>query len=106
MANTANRIKKGKSLTSWVLGATVISCVVMAIIAMAIGMSIYGTDLEREYINRATSVAKNAGASVLHGQPRTRGLAEQVMGIYYSLTPEQQMKAVSDDPADRAEYRS
>ncbi len=106
MAKSANRVKKGKSLTSWVLGATVVSCVVMAIIAMVIGMSIYGTDLEKEYINRATSVAKNAGASVLHGQPRARDLAEQVMGIYQSLTPEQQLKAVSDDPAERAEYRS
>ncbi len=106
MAKSANRVKKRKSLTSWVLGATVVSCVVMAIIAMVIGMSIYGTDLEKEYINRATSVAKNAGASVLHGQPRARDLAEQVMGIYNGLTPEQQMKAVSDDPAERAEYRS
>ena len=106
MAKSANRVKKGKSLTSWVLGATVVSCVVMATIAMVIGMSIYGTDLEKEYINRATSVAKNAGASVLHGQPRARDLAEQVMGIYNGLTPEQQMKAVSDDPAERAEYRS
>ena len=106
MAKSANRVKKGKSLTSWVLGATVISCVVMAIIAMVIGMSIYGSDLQQEYIKRAVSVAKNAGASVLHGQPRTRGLADQVMGIYNSLTPEQQMKAVSDDPAERAEYRS
>ena len=106
MAKSANRVKKGKSLTSWVLGATVVSCVIMAAIAMVIGMSIYGTDLEREYISRATSVAKNAGASVLHGQPRTRGLADQVMGIYNSLTPEQQLKAVSDDPAERAEYRS
>ena len=64
MVKSANRIKKGKSLTSWVLGATVITCVIMAIIAMVIGMSIYGTDLEREYITRATNVAKNAGASV------------------------------------------
>ena len=106
MEKTTKRIKRGKSLTSWVLGATVISCVVMAIIAMVIGMSIYGSDLQQEYIKRAVSVAKNAGASVLHGQPRTRGLADQVMGIYNSLTPEQQLKAVSDDPAERAEYRS
>ena len=48
MARAANRIKKGKSLTTWVVGPTVISCVLMAIIAMVIGMSIYGTDLEHE----------------------------------------------------------
>ena len=85
MAKSANRIRKRKSLTSWVMGDTVLSCVVMAIIAMAIGISIYGTNLEQEYIIRATGIAKNAGSSVLHGQPRTRELAEQVMGDRQSV---------------------
>ncbi len=88
------------------LRSTVMTCVVMAVIAMIIGMSIYGSGLEQEYITRAYGLAEKAGYSVLHGQPRTQGLAAEVMRIYNSLTPEQRLKAVSDDPAERAEYRS
>jgi len=106
MAKSANGIRKGKSLTSRMLRSTVMTCVVMAVIAMIIGMSIYGSGLEQQYIMRAYSIAEKAGYSVQHGQPRTQGLAAEVMRIYNSLTPEQRLKVVSDDPAEKAEYRS
>ena len=86
--------------------ATVLSCVIMALISMAIGLSIYGSNLFQQYITRASNTAESASLSVKHGQPETKGLVEQVMGIYRSLTPEQQLKMASSDPKEREEYRS
>ena len=85
---------------------TILSCTVMAVIAMAIGLSIYGSTLTQNYVASAYNIADNASTSIRRGQPRTPGLVSQVMGIYNSLTPEQQLKMISDDPAERSEYRS
>ena len=106
MSQQQTQPRPKKSLTIRTMRTTILTCVIMAVIAMAIGLSIYGSILKNHYIANACTIAHNAAMAIRRSQPETAGLVRQVMEIYESLTPEEQLQMVSDDPAERAAYRT
>ena len=60
----------------------------MGLASLLVGLYIYGNSLMQESISRARTTPSTASSSVQHGMD-TVGLAEDVMRVYYSLTPEQ-----------------
>ena len=95
------RPKKSKSLSVRTIRYTVLGCVLFGLIAELIGVSLYGTALSREYIQHAFDTAASVSNSVLRGADSV-GLAQAVMEVYNSLTPEQ--RAQTGTPEYSAYY--
>ena len=80
--------KSRASLAGKAVRGTVLSCVLLGLLAMVIGLGLYGSTLVKRSISRAYETASKAVTSATHGaDPIT--LAKDVMGVYRSLTPEQ-----------------
>ena len=95
------RPKKSKSLSVRTIRYTVLGCVLFGLIAELIGVSLYGTALSREYIQHAFDTASSVSNSVQRGADSV-GLAQAVMEVYNSLTPEQ--RAQTGTPEYSAYY--
>ena len=80
--------KPRTSLASKAVRGTILSCVVLGLLAMAIGLGLYGSTLVQHSIRRAYETAAKAVTSATHGSDPVT-LAKDVMGVYRSLTPEQ-----------------
>lgn len=95
------RPKKSKSLSARTIRYTVLGCVLFGLIAELIGVSLYGTALSGEYIQHAFDTAASVSNSVQRGADSI-GLAQAVMEVYNSLTPEQ--RAQTGTPEYSAYY--
>lgn len=80
--------RKRRSLETSTISAIAISCMLLGMIAMGAGLAIYNHNLTKQYIRRANEIASSALMSATHGAD-TISLANEVMGIYDSLTDEQ-----------------
>ena len=80
--------KPRTSLASKAVRGTVLSCVLLGLLAMAIGLGLYGSTLVQHSIRHAYETAAKAVTSATHGSDPVT-LAKDVMGVYRSLTPEQ-----------------
>ena len=80
--------RKQRSLETSTISAIAISCMLLGMIAMGAGLAIYNHTLTKQYIRRANEIASSALMSATHGAD-TISLANEVMGIYDSLTDEQ-----------------
>ena len=80
--------KSRTSLAGKAVRGTVLSCILLGLLAMAIGLGLYGSTLVDRSISRAYETASKAVTSATHGSDPVT-LAKDVMGIYRSLTPEQ-----------------
>ena len=98
------RMKK-KSLTTRTVRTTVISCLLLGIIALLIGLSVYVSTMIQQYVRHAYETASHARFSAVHGADSI-SLSKEVMGIYRSLTPEQRQLMETDPEAYRAFYSS
>ena len=88
IAGKSKEKKSRASLAGKAVRGTVLSCVLLGLLAMAIGLGLYGSTLVKRSISRAYETASKAVTSATHGaDPIT--LAKDVMGVYRSLTPEQ-----------------
>ena len=92
---------KRKSLTDKTIRTTVLSCIILGLLAMLIGLGLYGYTVSREYITRAFEIAQKGSDTVLDGADSLT-LAVQVMERYKSLSEEQRQLDASDKT--RAEY--
>ena len=82
-------VKKNRtSLASKAVRGTILSCVLLGLLAMAIGLGLYGSTLVQHSISRAYETAAKAVTSATHGSDPVT-LAKDVMEVYRSLTPEQ-----------------
>ncbi len=76
------------SLSYRTLWTVVISCVILGVTAIAIGLQFYYTELNSQYIQHASDIAVFARQSATRGADPA-GFAERVMDIYRSLSGEQ-----------------
>ena len=82
-----------------------LSCLLLGIIALVIGLSVYIPKSTENYVKHAFETANHAIKSATHGADSI-GLAREVMSIYHSLTPEQRELMNTDHEAYRALYSS
>ncbi len=87
---------RNKSLTRRTIRFTVLSSVALGLVALLIGLGLYGSNLIHQYIARAFETAKGASVSAKNGADSI-GLANSVMEIYRGLSPEQRAKTGTDE---------
>ena len=84
-----NKRKPGRnSLAVKAVHGTVLSCVLLGLLAVAIGLGLYGSSLVGHSISHAYETAIKAAVSATHGSDPVT-LAKEVMKVYRGLTPEQ-----------------
>jgi len=89
--------KRRYSLSYRTLWTVVISCVILGVIAIVIGLRFYHTALNNRYVQHASDIAVFARQSAKHGSADSVGLAEQVMSIYRTLSEEQRKKVGTEE---------
>ncbi len=97
-----NRRKTKRSIAARTVWFSVISSVVLGLASLLVGLSIYGNSLIKESISRACSTCPRAASTAEHGT-NTVGLAEDVMRVYNSLTPEQRSGVGTEEYRKRFE---
>ena len=102
MLNKSAISRRYKSLTARVVFGTVSGCLVLCIVALFIGMSLYGLALSKTAVNNANALAAQAKISVTHGTD-AHSFAESVMSAYGKLTEEQRRQ--TDSPAYKDLFR-
>ena len=80
--------KNRHSLTRKTTRATFASSFVLALIALVIGLGIYGTNLVNQYVHRAFEIARSGSRSAVNAADSV-SLSKHIMEIYRPLTPEQ-----------------
>ena len=100
-----NKKVKKQSLTVRTVRTTVVSCLLLGIIALLIGMLVYANTMILQSVDRACGTASHAWLSAKHGA-NSIALTQEVMGIYRSLTPEQRKLMNTDYEAYREFYSS
>ena len=89
-------IKRSDSLSYSTVMVAGVSCIMLGVIALVLGLGLYGKAVADQYITRAFDLAKTASVSATHGANSIQ-LAEDVMDIYYSLDEQQRQKCGSDE---------
>ena len=79
---------KKRSITEGTVRATINSCLILAGVALLIGLAVYGAGLIRQYAVRSFKLAGQVREAVTNASDAV-GLSKEVMEIYRSLTPEQ-----------------
>ena len=82
------RERKRRSLAAKTVRSTVLSFALFGVLALVIGLGMYGSALIQQSINRAYETAKSASISAKRGAD-SASLSKEVMAVYRSLTPEQ-----------------
>ncbi len=95
--------KQHHSLAAKTVRSTVLGCMLLGAVALLIGLGFYSFTLGDQYIRHAFNVASHASMSISHGAD-SRGLADEVMRIYRSLS-EEERQAVGTE-AYRAHFAS
>ena len=89
--------KKGRSsLAAKTVRSTVISCLLFGAVVLLVGLGFYAYTLSSQYIKHAFQTAEHASVSVSHGTD-SRGLADDVMRIYRSLSEEQRQRVGTEE---------
>ncbi len=77
--------RRRHSLAAKSARATVAACILLAMVALFVGLGFYGYDLSRQYINHAFNLSGQAAVSAKHGAD-SRSVANEVMSIYRDLS--------------------
>ena len=77
-----------QSLARKAVRTTIISSFVLALVALFIGLSVFGSGLIEQYAYRAYEIAAHACTPVVK-MADSVGLADRIMETYRSLTPEE-----------------
>ena len=80
--------RRQRSLSAKTLRTTVISCILLSLIALLIGLGFYSTALSGQYIGHAFDLANNVSLSLTHAVD-VPVLADEVMEIYRGLSEEE-----------------
>ena len=92
-----DREKRRNSLESKVFHATVLTCIIIGIVALFIGLGLYMNSLLRQLISRSFNISENASVPVMSGQADAVGFANQVMELYNSLSDEERAENGTDE---------
>ncbi len=91
----SNLERKHYSLEAKTFRATVISCVLLGVILLVVGLGLYSLSLTKQYVSHAFYLSQNAAQSASHGTDSV-GLADRVMSIYRSLSDEERAETGTD----------
>ncbi len=91
------------SLAAKTFRASVQGCILLGLIALIIGLSLYTLVLSRQVIHHTFDLASYASASATHGADAV-ALAEEVMAIYHGLSEEE--RQLNGTPEYRACFSS
>ena len=83
--------------TTWTV---VISCAVLGLVSLAIGLGVYSNQMIRMFIHHAYNTALHASMSVENGT-EAEPYAKKIMEIYRSLTPEERAMTGTQEYRDR-----
>ena len=83
--------KEKKTITTKTIRITILGCLFLGLISMLVGLSIYGGNLLREYVKVSFNMARFASYVAQRGMDASE-LADEIMGVYNSLTEEQRSK--------------
>ena len=85
-----------KSLTAKTIRSTVLASIALGLIALAIGLGMYGYTIANQYITRAFETAKLASVSAQRGADSI-SLSKEIMSIYRGLTAEERSKTGTEE---------
>ena len=88
--------RRRSSLAAKTVRSTVISCLLFGAVVLLVGLGFYAYTLSSQYIKHAFQTAEHASVSVSHGTD-SRGLADNVMRIYRSLSEEQRQMVGTEE---------
>ena len=88
--------RRRSSLAAKTVRSTVISCLLFGAVVLLVGLGFYAYTLSSQYIKHAFQTAEHASVSVSHGTD-SRGLADDVMRIYRSLSEEQRQMVGTEE---------
>ena len=83
--------------TTWTV---VISCAVLGLVSLAIGLGVYSNQMIRMFIHHAYNTALHASMSVENGT-EAEPYAKKIMEIYRSLTPEERAMTGTQEYRER-----
>ena len=83
------REKRRHSLAAKVFNATLLNCIIISVVALLIGLSIYTYNLGMKLVSNSFAIARNTYTSAVHGQADPIKLAREVMQIYTGLSEEE-----------------
>ena len=83
--------------TTWTV---VLSCAVLGLVSLAIGLGVYSNQMIRMFIHHAYNTALHASMSVEHGAD-AEPYAKEILEIYRSLTPEERAETGTPEYRER-----
>ena len=88
--------RQHRSLAARMFRTTVFSCVLMGLVSLLFGLTVYIYSMANQYIGHAIQLASLAKSSSVRAAD-SRALADRVMEKYRGLTPEQREKVGSEE---------
>ena len=92
----SEREKRAHSLSARMFNATLLTCMIVGVVAFIIGLGFYSYALSRQLVNKAYGAAHSAVISVEHGADSV-GLSGKVMDIYRGLGEEERGRMGTDE---------
>ena len=96
IVKTNRQEKQRRSLAVKAVRASLRSCILLGMVALILGLLIFGNTLVQRSISRATETAGKASVSAAKGADSI-GLSKEIMDVYRSLTPEQRAKTGTEE---------
>ena len=97
----SDREKRRYSLSAKTFRASALGCILLGLVALIVGLSLYTLVLTGQIIRHAFDLANYASASVVRGADALT-LTDQVMTIYHSLSEEEWQRMLELDRKDVA----
>ncbi len=92
----SEREKRVHSLSARMFNATLLTCIIVGVVAFIIGLGFYSYALSRQLVSKAFGAAHSAIISVEHGAD-TEDFAKKVLDIYHGLSEEDRNKMGTDE---------
>ena len=93
--------RRRHSLTAKIFRGTLLNCIILGVVILAVSLVLYTLASSREYVSAAYGVSKSAENPVARGAD-PKALADMVWEVYHSLTPEE--RAQTGTPEYRARF--
>lgn len=88
--------RKSESMSVKTIRLIVISCILLGMTALFIGIALYSRQIYTSTIEHSYDIVSHAKISLIHGADSI-GLSKQIMDIYNSLTEEQKQKMGTEE---------
>ncbi len=95
----SKRERRRNSLSARTFRSVVMSCILIGLVTLILGLGLYTYALVRQHITQAFNLSRQAKLSVTHSADAA-GLCDRVMERYQSLTPAQRANTGSEEYRD------